>query len=146
MGDEGNNEDEEGINEEVDGEQELTGEYSETQLLVNLQPLKGICAITIQNDANQIVSTRQVQTTTLIAVTEDLTTLPVGRYTVSVENEGEAYTATFTLPLDGTGVRSPQMVNGQWSNGKCYNLTGRRLIAPPVKGIYIENGQKKVVR
>lgn len=140
------NEKGEGDNEKTGGEQELTGEYSETKLLVNLQPLKGICAITIHNDANQIVSTHQVQASTLIAVTADLTTLPNGHYTVSVENEGEAYTATFTLPFDGTGVRSPQRVKSKSSNGNCYDLMGRRLAAPPAKGIYIENGMKKMTK
>jgi len=39
----------------------------------------------------------------------------------------------------GTGV--DQMVNPEWSNGKCYDLQGRRLFGKPAKGLYIEDGR-----
>ena len=44
-----------------------------------------------------------------------------------------------------TPIHSPQTVNGKWSNGKCFDLFGRRLAAPPAKGVYIMDG-KKVTR
>ena len=36
--------------------------------------------------------------------------------------------------------------NGKWSicNGQYFDLTGRRLAAPPAKGMYIENGRLKI--
>ena len=40
---------------------------------------------------------------------------------------------------------SPE-INGRWLNDKCFDLTGRRLAAPPAKGVYIENGKKKAVK
>lgn len=43
------------------------------------------------------------------------------------------------------GIQSPQKVNVIWPNGRCFDLSGRRLTAPPAKGVYIENG-KKVAR
>ena len=45
-----------------------------------------------------------------------------------------------------TSIRSLQIVNSKSSNCQYYDLTGRRLAAPPSKGIYIENGRKKVGR
>ena len=42
-------------------------------------------------------------------------------------------------------INSLQMVNGKCSNGKCFDLIGRRLAAPPAKGVYIQSG-KKVTR
>ena len=37
----------------------------------------------------------------------------------------------------------PQMVNGKSSNGKCYDLQGRRISEKPSRGIYIEGGKVK---
>lgn len=41
-------------------------------------------------------------------------------------------------------VHSPSIVNSKLSNGQCFDLTGRRLLAPPRKGVYIEDGKVKV--
>jgi len=38
------------------------------------------------------------------------------------------------------------IANSKSSNGKYYDLSGRRLSAPPAKGVYIENGKKRVTR
>lgn len=44
-------------------------------------------------------------------------------------------------------IYSSQIVNGKSVNRKCYDLTGRRLAAPPAKGgMYIENGKKWVAK
>ena len=50
-----------------------------------------------------------------------------------------------TLPIP-TSIYSPPVLNSKSVNGQCFDLTGRRLAAPPSKGIYIENGRKKVGR
>ena len=39
---------------------------------------------------------------------------------------------------------SLQMVNEKSSNGKCFDLQGRRLSGKPAQGLYIEKGQKKL--
>ena len=36
-----------------------------------------------------------------------------------------------------------EIVNGKWSNGKWFDLSGRRLFGKPARGIYIEDGKKK---
>ncbi len=45
---------------------------------------------------------------------------------------------------DATSIGGcPQMVNGKSSNGKCYDLQGRRISEKPSRGIYIEGGKVK---
>ena len=49
-----------------------------------------------------------------------------------------------------TGIVSPfipsdeEIVNGKSSNGKWFDLQGCRLAGKPARGIYIEDGKKKV--
>ena len=45
-------------------------------------------------------------------------------------------------------LAAPEMVNGQTSNGKWYDLSGRRISVPSVlpKGVYIKDGKKVVVK
>ena len=37
-----------------------------------------------------------------------------------------------------------QTVNKKSPNSQCYDLTGRRLAAPPARGLYIEDGRLRV--
>ena len=39
-----------------------------------------------------------------------------------------------------------EIVNGKWSNGKWFDLKGRKLSGRPARGIYIEDGKKKVMK
>ena len=56
---------------------------------------------------------------------------------------------TLTI-LDPDGVRDLQMVNGKWSNGKYYDLSGRQIVngksvnGKLPRGVYIRNGKKMV--
>ena len=52
------------------------------------------------------------------------------------------------LLLDSTdNITAPQIVNGKLSNGKCYDLSGRRIDNNPLpRGIYIKDGRKVVVK
>ena len=51
-------------------------------------------------------------------------------------------------------LSAPEMVNGQTSNGKWYDLSGRRLSVSPAssvrsvlpKGVYIKDGRKVMVK
>ena len=130
-------------------EENLTGEYSVKQLFVNLKILSGTYTVTLRDAADNEVYRRDVQTSSTIALTTDLTKYPAGTYTLVVENSEEQYTATLTLPLDDTAVRdlpSNQIVNSQSVNSKWYDLSGRQLSTPPAKGIYIRDGKKVVVK
>ena len=129
-------------------EENLTGEYSVKQLFVNLKILSGTYAVTLKDAADNVVYRRDVQTSSTIALTTDLTKYPEGTYTLVVENSEEQYTATLTLPLDDTAVRDlpSSIVNGKSVNSKCFDLSGRQLSTPPAKGIYIRDGKKVVVK
>ena len=41
---------------------------------------------------------------------------------------------------------SNQMVNGEWPDGKWYNLSGQKVTAPTQKGIYIKDGKKRTIK
>ena len=128
-------------------EENLTGEYSAHELFVNLKILSGTYAVTLKDAADNEVYRRDVQTSSTIALTTDLTKYPAGTYTLVVENSEEQYTATLTLPLDDTAVRDlPSIVNCKLSNCKWYDLSGRQLSTPPAKGVYIRDGRKVVVK
>ena len=72
-------------------------------------------------------------------------------YSCSVNNEvlyskdGEIFSYVKELISDNTVHVSP-IANRQSVTDKCFDLTGRRLAAPPAKGVYIENGKKWVAK
>ena len=68
-------------------------------------------------------------------------TIPAGK--AYIEYAGAAGVKGFFFG-DADGIENLQMVNDEWSNGKWYDLSGRR-VEKPTKGIYIING-KKVLR
>ena len=103
-----------------DGEGEtLSGEYSDTELFVNLKPLLGSYIITMQDEAGQDVYHKEVQTSNVVALNSDLRHYVEGTYTLTIENSEEQYVASLTLPLplDDTPVHSPKMVNRQMVDG-----------------------------
>ena len=47
------------------------------------------------------------------------------------------------LETDGIAdPSSPERLNGQSSNGECYDLSGKRITTPVSPGIYVVRGQK----
>ncbi|MBP5769939.1 MAG: hypothetical protein J6W75_01060 [Bacteroidaceae bacterium] len=126
----------------------LSGDYSDTRLFVNLNPLSGLYFITMLDEAGQKVYHKEVLTSNVVALNSDLRNYKEGLYTLTIENSEEQYTAylTLPLPLDDDAVSSPQMINDKWSNGRFFDLTGRRLNTPPAKGIYIEDGRVRVAQ
>ena len=49
----------------------------------------------------------------------------------------------FKLEEDATRISIPsQKKNGESPDGECYDLSGRRVISPQQKGIYIKDGRK----
>ena len=39
-----------------------------------------------------------------------------------------------------------EMVNGKWSDDKCYDLSGRRIGRVPQRGLYIQGGRTYLSR
>jgi len=91
---------------------------------------------------------------------EATTTSPVGTYTINVlpgtiTSEGLVCVPGTLTVLDPDAVRDLQMVNGKWSNGKYYDLSGRQIVngksvngksvnGKLPRGVYIRGGKKMV--
>ena len=138
----------------TDEAQALTGEYSAKELFVSLQPLAGPYTVSISNAAGKVVYEKEVQTSNVVALNTDLTKYADGTYSLTVENADEAYTATLTIG-EGTAIRnlSESPNNGfapsskfKVQKSKLFDLSGRRLSAPPARGVYIEDGKLKCKR
>ena len=129
-------------------EETVTGEYSIKELFVNFKTLTGPYTITVTDAAGQTIYNKVVQTSNVVALNTDISTYPKGSYSITVENEEEAYSAEFTIS-DEDGL-SPIMTNDELrithdEAGAVYNLNGQRLTKPQ-RGVNIVNGRKVVVR
>jgi len=147
-----------GVNETGDDEP-LTGEYSLKELFVNFKPLAGPYVITICNDSGTEVYRKEVQTSNVIGLNTDISDYEKGEYTITVENEEEAYTAEFKIDEE-TGIKRPTpdpSRDGGEKAGAMYDLSGRRIAnnssarqlvhsSTLPKGIYIRGGRKVVVK
>ena len=139
---------------------ELTGEYSLKKLFVNFKPLAGPYVITICDDSGTEVYRKEVQTSNVIALNTDISGYEKGEYTITVENEEEAYTAEFKIDEE-TGIKRPTpdpSRDGGEKAGAWYDMSGRKVGLTPnpspvgeggaglPRGIYIRDGKKVVVR
>lgn len=121
---------------------------------------------TVANEA-QSGTTRFLPTTLSVAASDQVYALNRDRYeeyregSVFVRNlrevrPFEAYCSSTVagphlMPIkDGmsTGIRSMdnEMVNAKWSNGKCFDLSGRQINRVVKKGVYIVNGKKVLIK
>lgn len=119
----------------------LTCECSSRELLVKFPFLKGIYSVALKNAAGTTLYDNKVQTNSIVAISRDLSEIPDGVYALTVENDEELYTATFTLPFDETAIHDAQLINHQSSNHQYFDLSGRRLANPPARGLYIREGK-----
>ena len=128
----------------------LTGEYSARELFVSLKTLTGAYTVTLTDAAGEVVYRKDVQTSNVVALNTLLTDYPDGKYTLTVENAEEQYTALLSLPLVDDAVRDLQddkSVNRESVNGKWSDLSGRHLNSQPIrKGIYIKDGRKVLIK
>ena len=136
------------------GEGNLTGEYSDKDLLVSLVPLQGPYIVTLTDAGGEEVYVKTVQTSSVVALNTDLSKYPAGSYMLTVENADEAYTAALSIG-EGNGIKGlGQSDNLQLGKGHSsifnpqssiyYDLSGRRLSAPPAKGLYIQDKRVKI--
>ena len=128
----------------------LKGEYSARELFVSLKTLTGAYTVTLTDAAGEVVYRKDVQTSNVVALNTLLTDYPDGKYTLTVENAEEQYTALLSLPLVDDAVRDLQddkSVNRESVNGKFLDLSGRCLNSLPTrKGIYIRDGRKVLIK
>ncbi len=120
----------------------LAGEYSVKSFYVNFLPLSGTYTVTLTDGQGTAVYSKQVQTDNVLALEADLSRYAAGDYTLTVENDREAYTAAFSHK-EGSGIRPlPSTPRG---GDILYDLQGRRLNTVPEKGLYIINGRKIMI-
>ena len=117
----------------------LYAEYSNQQLGINLDPLDDAYLVRIADETGKTVYEKAVNAGNIVGLSIDISAYAEGRYTITVENSNETFTGRFeTQP---TGIKE--------AKSKCleakdaiYDLQGRRLAAPPAKGVYIQDGRK----
>ena len=148
---------------------ELTGEYSLKKLFVNFKPLAGPYVITICDDSGTEVYRKEVQTSNVIGLNTDISDYPNGEYTITIENNDEAYTANFSID-DAVGINrptpDPSLYGGEKAGANkspfgglrgAFDLSGRKVGLTPnpspvgegrklPRGVYIKDGRKIVVR
>ena len=123
----------------------MTGEYSIKELFVNFNTLTGPYTITVTDAAGQPIYNKEVQTSNVVALNTDISAYPKGSYSITVENEEEAYSAEFTISDEDGLTPQPPLLQRGGEAGRVYNLNGQRLMKPQ-RGVNIVNGRKVVVR
>lgn len=126
----------------ADTQQALSGEYSDNEMLMKFPTFNGTYTFTLKDAEGQEFYGKRLQTSSIVALTRDISKYPEGTYIITVENDEELYSASLTLPLSVAAVYNPEAPGTV--NGKCYDLSGR-LTATPGKGVYIRGGRKVIV-
>lgn len=116
----------------------LSGSYSAFDFVVNFGQLDGVYDVTLLNADDVILYRGSLQANRFVALTRELRNYPQGTYRLIVENDEDLYSATLTLPFDDTAIHSPQssIINHQY-----FDLSGRRLVTPPTRGLFIRDGK-----
>ena len=126
-------------------EETVTGEYSIKELFVNFKTLTGPYTITVTDAAGQTIYNKVVQTNSVVALNTDISAYAKGSYTITVENEEEAYSAEFLISDEDGLTPQPPLLQRGGEAGAVYNLNGQRLTKPQ-RGVNIVNGHKVVVK
>ncbi len=144
---------------ESEDDEPLTGMYSLNNLFLNFKNLTGVFVVTIRNASGTEVYRKEVQTNNVVAINTVIGNYPKGMYTITVENDEEAYTAKLSIDEE-TAIQPLPLTPSPVSEGEAgamYDLSGRRIAnnssarqlvhsSTLPKGIYIKDGRKVVVR
>ena len=122
-------------------EESLYGEYNDVQLGINLNPLDDAYLVRITDETGKSVYEKAVNAGSIVGLNIDISAYPKGRYTVTVENGSEYFTGEFEAQT--TGIVENLRIE-KLENESIFDLQGRRLSGKPAKGVYIENGRKRV--
>jgi flagellar hook assembly protein FlgD len=122
--------------------QSLYGEYNDQQLGINLDPLDETYLVQITDESGKAVYEKAVNAGSIVGLNIDISDYAEGRYTVTVENSNESFTAQFdTQRTSFVEVRSKRLE----VKDAIYNLQGQRLSSLR-KGLNIVNGRKVFVK
>ena len=121
----------------------LYGEYNEQKLTIHLDPLYDTYLVRITDETGKAVYEKTVNTSTIVGLNIDISAYAAGRYAVTVENSLESFTGEFRILT--TEIKEVRNGNKE-AIDVIYNLQGQRLSGKPAKGVYIENGKKRLVK
>ena len=121
--------------------QSLYGEYNEQQLGINLDPLDKTYLVRITDESGNAVYEKAVNAGNIVGLNIDISNYAEGRYTVTVENNDESFTAQFDTQTTSISL-TPALSHRE---GAIYNLQGQR-ISSLRKGLNIVNGRKVFVK
>ncbi len=122
-------------------EASLYGEYNEQQLGINLNTLDDAYQVSITDEAGKAVYEKTVNAGNIVGLNIDISNYAEGRYTVTVENSNESFTAQFDTQTTSISL-TPALSHRE---GAIYNLQGQR-ISSLRKGLNIVNGRKVFVK
>ena len=122
-------------------EASLYGEYNDQQLGINLDPLDDAYLVRITDETGNAVYEKTVNAGTIVGLNIDISDYAEGRYTVTVENNDESFTAQFDTQRTSISL-TPALSHRE---GAIYNLQGQR-ISSLRKGLNIVSGRKVFVK
>ena len=122
-------------------ETSLYGEYNEQQLGINLNALDDAYQVSITDETGKAVYEKTVNAGNIVGLNIDISDYAEGRYTVTVENSNESFTAQFDTQRTGISL-TPALIRGEEA---IYNLQGQR-ISSLRKGLNIVDGRKVYVK
>ena len=125
-----------------EAETSLYGEYNDQQLGINLDPLDDSYLVQITDETGKAVYEKAVNAGSIVGLNIDISDYAEGRYTVTVENNDESFTAQFDTQT--TSILEVKGNRLEVRDG-IYNLQGQR-ISTLQKGLNIVNGQKVFVK
>ncbi len=120
----------------------LYGEYNEQQLGINLNTLDDAYQVSITDEAGKAVYEKTVNAGNIVGLNINISDYAEGRYTVTVENSNESFTAQFDTQT--TSILEVKGNRLEVRDG-IYNLQGQR-ISSLRKGLNIVNGRKVYVK
>ena len=128
--------------EAAEEKQPLYGEYSDQLLDINLDPLDEAYLVRITNESDKVVYEKTINAGNIVGLNIDISAYPEGRYTVTIENNGESFTGEFVTQT--TGIEE-NVKTETIKNTSIYNLQGQRLNTLQ-RGLNIVNGRKVYVK
>ena len=123
-------------------EEPLYGEYNDQQLGINLDPLDEAYMVRITDKSDNVVYEKAINAGNIVGLNIDISAYPEGRYTVTIENNGESFTGEFDTKTTGIQELKSSRIEELKS---IYNLQGQRLNTLQ-KGLNIVNGRKVLVK
>ena len=125
-------------------EKTLYGEFNALELDINLSSLEDEYMVHITDASGKVVYEKTINAGNIVGLNVDISTFAEGSYTVSVENSRESFVGEFNS--NTTGIEEVKSKRLDSNDHNIYDLQGRRLSGKPAKGLYIQNGVKRVVR